>query len=117
MLRAERIGMATTNTQASLIAFLAHTIESAQKEQLAFGETASKDVESALQWRAEGAYVAVYTARHAKAALDQVKLGRDLRPIYDNLIDRLLLLASGSNTQAEVRAIAALARSLKDWLS
>jgi len=108
--------MSTTNKQDALLAFLSHTVESARKEQLAFGETASKDVESALQWRAEGAYVAVFTERHAKTALEQVKLGRSLLPIYENLIDRLLLLASGHNTQAEVRAVAVLARSLKEWL-
>lgn len=55
-----------------------------------------------LQWRADGALVAVFTERHAKTALEQVKLGRDLLPIYENLIDRLTLLASGhGNLQAE----------------
>jgi hypothetical protein len=102
---------------AALVAFLAHMVESARKEQLGFGEAAAKDVESALQWRAEGALVAVFTERHAKTALDQAKLGRDLLPIYENLIDRLTLLASGyNNTGAEVRAVAVLARSLKEWL-
>jgi hypothetical protein len=102
---------------AALVAFLTHMVESAKKEQLGFGEAVAKDVESALQWRAEGALVAVFTERHAKTALDQIKLGRDLLPIYENLIDRLTLLASGhNNTGAEVRAIAVLARSLKEWL-
>jgi len=101
----------------ALIAFLTHAITSARAEQTAFGESATKDVESALQWRAEGALVAVFTERHATSALDQLKLGRDLAAIYENLIDRLTLLASGHNgVQAETRAIATLARSLKDWL-
>ena len=102
--------------QAALLAYLGHMVESARKEQTAFSE-AAKDVESALHWRADGALVAVFTERHAKIALDQAKLGRDLQPIYENLIDRLVLLASGhNNVQAEMRAIALLARSLKEWL-
>ena len=102
----------------ALIAFLIHAVDSARKEQLAFGESAAKDVESALQWRADGALAAVFTERYAKTALEQAKLGRDLRPIYENLIDRLTMLASGhSNVQAEMRAIAVLARALKDWLA
>lgn len=106
------------NGDEALIAYLTHAVESARKEQVAFGETAGKDVESALQWRAEGALVAVFTERHAKTALEQVKLGRELRPIYENLIDRLTLLACGhSGAQAELRAIAVLARSLKEWIS
>jgi hypothetical protein len=108
----------TSKSQDALIAFLNHTVESARKEQAAFGETAAKDVESALQWRADGALVAVFTERHAKTALEQAKLGRDLLPIYENLIDRLTMLASGySGSQAEMRAIAVLARALKEWLS
>lgn len=109
--------MTNTNNDA-LLAYLTHTVESARKEQVAFGETATKDVESALQWRADGALVAVFTERYAQTALEQVKLGRDLRPIYDNLIDRLTMLASGhSDVQAEMRAIAVLSRALKDWLA
>ena len=109
--------MKKADNQAALIAYLAHAVELARKEQLAFIE-AAKDVESALQWRADGALVAVFTERHAKTALDQVNLGRDLLPIYENLIDRLTLLASGhNNTQSEMRAIAMLARSLKEFLS
>lgn len=107
----------TKKEHAALIAFLNHTVESARKEQTAFGETATKDVESALQWRADGALMAVFTERHAKIALEQAKLGRDLLPIYENLIDRLTMLASGhSSSQAEMRAIAVLARALKEWL-
>ena len=106
-----------TNNSA-LLAYLTHAVESAHKEQLAFGEAAVKSVESALQWRAEGALVAVFIERHARTDLEQVKLGRDLGPIYENLIDRLTLLASGhNNAQAEMRAIAVLARALKEWLS
>lgn len=112
--------MSTSSTKQpdeALIAFLNHTIESARKEQIAFGETAAKDVESALQWRAEGARVAVFTERYAKTVLEQAKLGRPLVPIYENLIDRLTMLASGHSTaQAEMRAIAVLARTLKEWL-
>lgn len=101
----------------ALLAFLNHTIESARKEQVAFGETAAKDVESALQWRADGALVAVFTERHAKIALEQVKFGRALQLIYENLIERLTMLASGhSSSQAEMRGIAVLARALKEWL-
>ena len=102
----------------ALIAFLNHTIESARKEQAAFSETAAKDVESALQWQADAALVAVFTERYARTALEQAKLGRDLLPIYENLIDRLTMLASGHNhAQAKMRAIATLARALKEWLS
>jgi len=109
--------MTTAPNNDALIAYLNHAVESARKEQAAFGETAAKDVESALQWRAEGALVAVFTERHAKTALEQAKLGRDLLPIYENLIDRLTMLASGHSTsQSEMRAIAVLARSLKEWL-
>ena len=105
------------SNQAALIAYLTHAVESARQEQTVFGEAAARDVENALQWKAEGALVAVFTERHAGTALEQVKLGRDLLPIYENLIDRLTLLASGySNTQAEIRAIATLARSLKEFL-
>ena len=105
------------HNHAALIAYLTHAVELARKEQIAFTE-AAKDVESALQWRADGALVAVFTERHAKIALDQVNLGRDLLPIYENLIDRLTLLASGhNNTQSEMRAIAMLARSLKEFLA
>ena len=105
------------HNRAALIAYLSHAVELSRKEQVAFVE-AAKDVESALQWRAEGALVAVFTERHAKIALDQVNLGRDLLPIYENLIDRLTLLASGhNNTQSEMRAIATLARSLKEFLA
>lgn len=106
------------HSNAALLAYLTHEVESARKEQAAFGESAAKDVESALQWRADGALVAVFTERHAKTTLEQLKLGRELLPIYENLIDRLTLLASGHNsTQAEVRALATLVRSLKEWLS
>ena len=106
-----------SNDNSALLAYLTHAVESAHKEQRAFGETAVKSVESALQWRAEGALVAVFTERYARTALEQVKLGRDLGPIYENLIDRLTMLASGhNNAQAEMRAIAVLARSLKEWL-
>lgn len=109
--------MKTPETKTPLIAFLTHAIESARKEQAAFGETAAKDVESALQWRADGALAAVFTERHARTALEQVKLGRELLPVYENLIDRLTMLASGhSASSAEMRAIATLARSLKEWL-
>ena len=105
------------DNHAALIAYLAHEVDAAREEQNAFGEASARDVENALQWKADGALVAVFTERHAKIALDQVNLGRDLLPIYENLIDRLTLLASGySNTQAEVRAIATLARSLKEFL-
>ena len=103
--------------QAALIAYLSHAVESAHKEQVAFGESASKDVESALQWHAEGALVAVFTERHTKTALEQVKLGRDLLPVYENLINRLVLLASWQHNAAELRAIARLATRLKEWLS
>ena len=104
--------------QDALTAYLAHAVESARKEQTVFGEAAARDVENALQWKAEGALVAVFTERHAGTALEQVKLGRDLLPIYENLIDRLTLLASGhNNTQSEMRAIAMLAQSLKEFLS
>jgi hypothetical protein len=107
----------TPESKTPLIAFLDHAIESAIKEQDAFGESAAKDVESALQWRADGALVAVFTERHARTARDQVKLGRELLPIYENLIDRLTLLASSHNAAtAEVRAIATLVRALKEWL-
>ena len=103
--------------QTALIAFLTHAIESARKEQAAFGESAAKDVESALQWRADGALTAVFTERYARTAVEQVKLGRELRPVYENLIDRLTMLASGhNNNQVEMRAIATLARGLKEWL-
>ncbi len=62
-------------------------------------------------------FVAVFTERHARTALEQAKLGRDLAPIYENLIDRLTMLASGhSSSQAEMRAIGVLARALKEWL-
>lgn len=109
--------MTTALNNDALIAYLNHAVESARKEQAAFGETAAKDVESALQWRAEGALVAVFTERYARTTLEQAKLGRDLAPIYENLIDRLTMLASGhSSVQAEMRAIAVLARSLKEWL-
>lgn len=103
--------------QAALLAFLNHTVESARKEQIGFAEFAAKDVEGALQWRADGALIAVFTERHARTALEHLKLGLDLLPIYENLIDRLTLLASGQNAQAEIRAIAVLARSLKEWVS
>src|SRR5205814_10396964 len=56
--------------QDALLAYLGHEVEAARKEQAAFGETAAKDVESALQWRADGALVAVFTERHAKIALE-----------------------------------------------
>lgn len=100
-----------------LLAYVTHAIESARKEQTAFAEVAAKDVESALSWRAEGALVAVFMEKHAKTVLDQLTLGRDLQPIYENLIDRLVLLASGSHdVRAEMRAIAEIAKSLKGWL-
>ena len=105
------------DNQAALIEFLTHEIESAIKEQAAFSEIAANDVESALQWRAAGALAAVFTERYARTAREQVKLGRELRPVYENLIDRLTMLASGhSASSAEMRAIATLARSLKEWL-
>ena len=108
--------MASKN-EAALIAFLTHAIESAIQETDAFGESAAKDVESALQWRADGALAAVFTERYARTVREQVKLGRELRPVYENLIDRLTMLASGhSASSAEMRAIATLARSLKEWL-
>lgn len=108
--------MTKKSENAALLAYLTHAVVSAQKDQAVFGEAAARDVENALQ-KAEGALVAVFTERHARTALEQVKLGRDLLPIYENLIDRLTLLASGySNTQAEIRAIATLARSLKEFL-
>lgn len=100
-----------------LIAFLTHTIESAKKEQAGFGEAAAQDVKSAIQWRAEGALVAWFTEHYGKIALELVKHGQDLLPIYENLIDALTMLASGnSGNGAEIRAIAVLARALKDWL-
>lgn len=110
---------AAKKSDGGVVAYLSHEIESARKEQVAFGESAVKDAESALQWRAEGALVAVFTERHARTALEQVKLGRDLQPIYENLIDRLLILACGysSSSQAEIRAVAGLAKNLKGWLS
>lgn len=46
-----------------------------------------------------------------------VKLGQDLREIYDSLIDRLTILASGENEVAETRALAVFVRALKDFLS
>lgn len=107
-----------TKDNAALIAFLTHTVESAKKEQAGFSEAAATDIKSALQWRAEGALVASFTEHHGKIALELAKHGQELLPIYENLIDRLTMLASGNNsTGAEVRAIAVLARSLKEWLS
>jgi hypothetical protein len=104
-------------TARGLLAFVEHAIESAHTEQAAFAEAAASDVEHAISWSAEGALVAVFTERHAKTVLDQLKLGRDLQPIYQNLIDRLVMLACGSHqVQAEMRAIANLAKSLKGWL-
>ena len=115
--------MATTTTPSkpfdndALLAYVSHAISSARKELAAFAETAAKDVESAIAWRSEGALTAVFTERHAKTVLDQLNLGRDLRPIYDNLIDRLVMLACGGHdVGAEMRAIATLAKSLKEWL-
>ena len=106
------------SNQEALLAYLAHEVDSARKEQAAFGEAAAKSVESALHWKAEGALMAVFTERHAQATLEHLKLNRYLLPAYENLIDRLTLLASGNNsTQAEVRAIATLVRSLKEFLS
>ena len=101
----------------SLLMFVTHAIETARKEQIAFGEVATKDVENALTWHAERAFVAVFTERHGRTVLDQLTAGRDLRPIYENLIDRLVLLACGHDVRAEMRAIADLAKSLKGWLS
>ncbi len=86
----------------SLIAYLNHAIESARKEQALFGETAGKDVESALTWRADGALVAVFTERHARTALEQVKLGRALGPVYENLIDRLVMLFTNAESIRDV---------------
>lgn len=109
--------MSETKVDNGLIAYVTYAIVSARKEQAAFAEIAAKDVESALSWRAEGALVAVFTEKHAGTVLDQLTLGRDLRPIYENLIDRLVLLASGSHdVRAEMRAIATIAKSLKGWL-
>jgi hypothetical protein len=106
-----------TRIDAGLLAYVTHAIESARKEQAAFVESTAKSVESAITWRAEGALVAVFTEKYALTALDQLRLGRDLRPIYENLVDRLVLLASGhQDVREEMRAIAALAKSLKDWI-
>jgi hypothetical protein len=102
--------------QSVVLTYLEHAIESAIKEQAAFGEAAVKDIESAMMWRAEGALVAVFTERHARTVREHLKLGRDLAPIYANLIDRLLLLAQGLGGSAESRAIAGLAKNLKEWL-
>ena len=116
------VGMeTTTKSNEALISYLSHAVESACKEQVAFAEVATKDVEGALRWRAEDALIAVFTRRHAQTALDQVKLGRDVLLVYENLVDRLLTLASAHNNDsdniAEQRAVAVLARSLKEWVS
>jgi len=109
----------TADNQAALLAFLAHTAESACKEQIAFCELA-KDVanlENAIGWRAKGALHALYTERHANAVLTMLSRGDvGLRPIYDSLIDRLTVLASSDNNPDEMRALAVFLRSLKDWL-
>lgn len=100
-----------------LLAYIEHQIASAHEEQIAFAEAAAKDIESALTWRAEGARVAVFTEIYARTVLNHLKLGHNLRPIYENLIDRLVLLAlAHHDVQAEIRAIAGLAKSLKGWL-
>ena len=106
------------SNQEALLAYLAHEVESARREQVAFSEAVVKNIENVLHWKAEGALTAVFTERHAQSTLEQIKLGHGLPLIYENLIDRLTLLASGHNsTQPEVRAIAMLLRALKDFLS
>ena len=107
----------TTDGTKGLLAYVNHAIASACKEQVAFAENAAKDVESALSWRAEGALVAVFTEKHARTVHEQLTLGLELRPIYENLLDRLVLLAKGSHdVRAEMRAIAVLVDALKGWL-
>ncbi len=101
---------------ASLLAYLEHAIKSAGTDQAAFVEAVAKDVESAMTWRSARALDAVFTERHARSALEQLKLGRGLPSIYENLIDRLLMLAQDHGTSAETRAIAGLAAHLKEWL-
>jgi len=101
---------------AALLAYLAHAVESARKEQIGFGERAAKDVANAIQWHADGALRATFTENYAKTTLAMIKSGQDLRLVYDNLIDRLTVIASGDSMIAETRALAVFARSLKDWL-
>lgn len=109
--------MSNDKSNAALLKYLEHEVDSADKTLAAFAQRASSDVEGALSWSADGAYVAVFTKRHATALLEQVKHGFELRVIYDNLLDRLVTLARGQHTQrAEMQAIGQIAQSLKDWL-
>lgn len=120
--------MKRENTQQALIAFLTSVINSADADQRRFVERAGESVENALVWSADNALLAVYSKRYASQTLALIQAAQDpssgsaifpdrLRSVFDNLIDRLITLASSSSSPAaETQALARLIGSLRDWL-
>lgn len=111
----------TEEDRTALMAFLRHRVESAKSEQVAFIKNLTEGgvgaLANALGWHAAGALVSVYAERHAATTLRHVELGNDLRTVHDSLTHRLMMLASGHDAdRAEMRAIAALLLTLRDWL-